>query len=72
MKKSEMLSIMQEAVNEWHLKYVGNPDGYSCNKHILKRMEEAGMKPPYCEKIYQEEARIFINPNGNQWEKEDE
>jgi hypothetical protein len=46
MKRSEMLEVMDKAVSQWHLLYVGNTDGYTCNKHILKKMEEAGMLPP--------------------------
>lgn len=45
MKRSEMLEVMDKAVAQWHLLYVGNPDGYTCNMHILKKMEEAGMLP---------------------------
>lgn len=46
MKRSEMLEVMDKAVAQWHLHYVGNPDGYTCNMHVLKKMEEAGMLPP--------------------------
>jgi hypothetical protein len=46
MKRSEILKVMQDAVNQYHLLYSGNPDGYSCNDHILKKLEKAGMLPP--------------------------
>lgn len=46
MKRSEMIEIMQDAGREWYDRYSGNPDGYTYQHHILKRMEEAGMLPP--------------------------
>jgi len=46
MKRSKMLEIMQEAVNQYHLLYVGNPNGYTSTEHLLRAVEAAGMAPP--------------------------
>ena len=37
---------------------------------ILSLMEKAGMQPPFCDKIFQKESKVYIEANGNQWEEE--
>lgn len=73
MKRSEILKVMQDAVNQYHLLYSGNPDGYSCNDHILKKLEKAGMLPPKAciERSVRvgDEERIAYH-NVHEWEDE--
>lgn len=61
MKRSEMLGLIWEAINE-----LEDAD------HILKRIEAAGMLPPYVSEIFIKERYRETFPSGNQWEPEDE
>lgn len=47
MKRSEMLSIIQQAIVDHNIS-IGDFEGYGAHSHelILERLEEAGMKPP--------------------------
>jgi len=39
---------------------------------VLKVIEEWKMKPPFSNDIYQAECIIYIYPDGNKWEPENE
>jgi hypothetical protein len=79
MKKSIMIEIINESVKEWHELYKGNQEGYTVSHHILRRIEDAGMLPPFQSKEYPEMNEYFVlmveeNPVPGicEWETEDD
>ncbi len=66
MKRSEMLLKIQEMLVE-------APDSLEdAANQILTRIEKVGMKPPYSNKMFQRDAKIYIDADGCQWEPENE
>ena len=59
MKRSEMLNIIWEAINE-----------LEDAEHILQRIEQAGMLPPFNNKYFDLHWRYGVS--GHLWEEEDE
>lgn len=61
MKRSEMISIIE--------RYLFDNDSTTADE-LLNIMEEAGIAPPYSDKIFQKNARIYIDATGREWEPE--
>lgn len=39
--------------------------------YILGFIEHIGMKPPFSNEVFQEQANIYIEADGNQWDPEE-
>jgi len=67
MKRSEALkSIFDFSQKELHIII----DSAEIEK-LLKFMDKMGFKPPFSKKIYDSEVNVYIYPDGNQYEKEE-
>jgi hypothetical protein len=71
MKRSEMVQLIWNYIQSVECDYDCYMDEDSCNT-LLRKIELAGMRPPFCSAIFQKEAIKYIYPDGNQWEPEDE
>jgi hypothetical protein len=81
MKRSEMIETIAEALLEL---YGGDEDEREASRSItkmkrlkianitLKAAEEAGMPPPFVERIWAAHAQTSFPVSGYEWEKEDE
>lgn len=71
MKRSEMLLKMQRYHGtQWCMVEGGYITLTEFYDNMLKMQQDLGMKAPHSDKIYQEEVKIYIYPDGNQWETE--
>lgn len=67
MKRSEALkSIFDFVDRELHIDV--EPEDV---EKLLNFMKELGFKPPFSKQVYESEVNVYIYPDGNQWEKED-
>lgn len=68
MKRSEMVEEIRKI-----LEMNGKDNGYGeLEEALLHHIETLGMKPPHSDKVYQKEVMVYIYPDGNQWEPEDD
>lgn len=67
MKRSEMVKILNHYLDSnieiWPENMVSE---------MLSMLEKAGMQPPYSPKAFQRLAKIYIEPNANVWDDEEE
>lgn len=65
MKRSQMLIRLMETLVE------APSDLELAANYILTQVEQAGMKPPYSNDAFQKQAKVFIQPEGYDWDPED-
>lgn len=63
MKKSEMISRLKDALRGYYVEY-------DAVVLMLETAEKLGMQPPYSPKAFQKLAKIYIEPNANVWDDE--
>jgi hypothetical protein len=63
----ELWKIDDFAESEFNIK-----DYESKFDKVLTIIETMGMKPPYSDKVFQRNARKYIEPSGNEWDDENE
>jgi hypothetical protein len=73
MKRSEMIEKIQDYYNKQKIRTLNEyrEEGEVDAETVLDLIESLGMEPPYSDAIFQKEAKTYIFPNGNKWEKEE-
>jgi len=69
MTRNQMLARMVEVFNT--CKLMGYDDPKALDR-VLEICEESGMLPPHSDEIFQKNAKVYIEPSGNEWEEENE
>jgi hypothetical protein len=70
MKRSEMLASLSDKLLLISPVAITEEESMKLANEVLTLCEEKNMLPPFCQDIFQRNARTDIEPSGNEWEKE--